>query len=131
MLEFQTYITVFGSDCIWLETCRTYTPDFYSVQYCQCSKLDCSEKLECDSGDNVEIEEEEELKQDQDYLDEFKIPSSHKPSFLALDTSSANANNWFNTAFGLCLEPAERLRCQSVLMQKIFASIATLGLVGT
>ena len=64
-----------------------------------------------------------EVKQDQDYLDEFNIPGTYKPSsILASDT---NANNWFNTAFGLCLEPAERLRCQSIFMQKILASIAT------
>lgn len=85
--------------------------------------------MECDSGDDVEIEkEEEEVKQDQDYLDELEIPSSHKSSNLASDMdTSGNANNWFNTAFGLCLEPAERLRCQSILMQKILASIAILG----
>ena len=120
---------MFGSDCIWLETCRTYSPDHYSVQYCHCSKLDCSEKLKCDSGGDVEIEKEkEDKKQDQDYIDDFQIPGSEKVSILASD---ASANNWFNTAFGLCLESdaAERLRCQSVLMQKISALVAKLGLV--
>ena len=83
--------------------------------------------MKCDSGGDVEIEKEkEDKKQDQDYIDDFQIPGSEKGSILA-----SEANNWFNTAFGLCLESdaAERLRCQSVLMQKISALVAKLGLV--
>ena len=116
------HFTVFGQDCIWLETCRTYTPEYYSVQYCHCSKLDCSEKLECDSGGDVEIEKGGA--KDQDYVDE--LPDVYGPSMTASDTG----NNWFNTAFGLCLEPKERSMCQSFLMQKIVSSIATLGSFG-
>ena len=85
--------------------------------------------MKCDSGGDVEIEKEkEDKKQDQDYIDDFQIPGSEKVSILSSD---ASANNWFNTAFGLCLESdaAERLRCQSVLMQKISALVAKLGLV--
>ena len=50
---------------------------------------------------------------------------------VKLVASDASANNWCNTACGLCLESdaAERLRCQSVLMQKISALVAKLGLV--
>ena len=83
--------------------------------------------MECDSGGDVEIEKDkEDAKQDQDYVDEFKISVNQKSSILAKD---AGANNWFNTAFGLCLETAaaERLRCQSILMKKISALVATLG----
>ena len=98
------------------------------MQFCHCSKLDCSEKLECDSGGDVEIEKgEANQDQDHDYVEE--LPGSPKPSIIAQDRQDTG-NNWFNTAFGLCLEPEERSMCQSVLMQKIVSSIAVLGSFG-
>ena len=98
------------------------------------SSLECVEKFECDIGEDIQLEDsgEDEDKQDylednQDYLDDKQDYLDDNPTPGTGTGSVTGANNWLNTAFGLCLQNnlEERIKCQSVLMQKILGSIAT------
>ena len=84
------------------------------------SSLECVEKFECDIGEDIQLEDSGEDEDKQDYLDDNPTPGTGTGSVTG-------ANNWLNTAFGLCLQNNldERIKCQSVLMQKILGSIAT------
>lgn len=84
------------------------------------SSLECVEKFECDIGEDIQLEDSGEDEDKQDYLDDNPTPGTGTGSVTGV-------NNWLNTAFGLCLQNNldERIKCQSVLMQKILGSIAT------
>ena len=91
------------------------------------SSLECVEKFECDIGEDIQLEDSGEDEDKQDYLDDNQDYLDDNPTPGTGTGSVTGANNWLNTAFGLCLQNNldERIKCQSVLMQKILGSIAT------
>ena len=91
------------------------------------SSLECVEKFECDIGEDIQLEDSGEDEDKQDYLDDNQDYLDDNPTPGTGTGSVTGVNNWLNTAFGLCLQNNldERIKCQSVLMQKILGSIAT------